>query len=119
MTAGLCWELHGFKRLSTGACSMSVGVQAHLAKLLCILSSIRTGRIHKCDDGEAKVVRMLHEAQRLAVAVRLRHPKVPENVLLHVWHSVCKLPRLSLAGAYHQTLCVATELRWCLADAML
>ena len=85
--------LRGLKRLSTEACSVNVAVYAYLAELLRVLASVRARRIHKCDDGEAKVVRMLHEGQRLAVAVRLRHPKVPEDVLLHVRHSVSRLPR--------------------------
>jgi hypothetical protein len=71
------------KRVASQAfCRESGHALPHLAKLLCILSSIRTRSVHKCDDGEAKMVRMLHEAKRFAVAIWLRHAKIPVDVLL-------------------------------------
>jgi len=57
--------------------------QAHLAKLFCVLSGVCTGSIHKSNNGKAKMVCMLHEAQGLAVAVWLRHSKVSVDIFLH------------------------------------
>ena len=41
-------------------------------------------RIDQRDDGPVELGRNLHRAQRLAVSLRLRHPKVPEDLLLGV-----------------------------------
>ena len=56
----------------------------HLAELLGIFAGVGARGVDKGDDGKPKVVRMAHEAQRLAVAVGLRHAKVAVDVLLHV-----------------------------------
>ena len=96
MTAGPRLLLQEIVMLQVEAFCINPAICPHLAKLLCILSSISAWRVHKGDDGEAKVVRVLHEAQRFPVAIRLRHPKVPEDVFLHVQRSISELPGPSL-----------------------
>ena len=51
-----------------------------LAALLGILTGVSTGGINKCDDGPPEFFRLLHHAQRLAVAFRSRHAKVAAQV---------------------------------------
>src|SRR5690606_30216275 len=41
-------------------------------------------RVDQGDDRPAELVRHLHQAQRLAVPLRVRHPEVAAEVLLHV-----------------------------------
>jgi hypothetical protein len=58
------------------------GRAPRLPQLLRALARKRAGRVHKGEDGEAKLVGVVHEAQRLAVAVGLRHAEVAVDVLL-------------------------------------
>ena len=62
------------------ACSLQA--RPHLAKLLGKLAGERAGRVHKCDNWEAKVVSVAHEPKRFAVAVGLGHAKVAMDVFL-------------------------------------
>ena len=55
-----------------------------LARLLGGLAREGAGRVDESHDGEAKVVRVAHEAQSFAVAVGLRHAEVAVDVLLGV-----------------------------------
>ena len=75
-------------------CSSKVpGGRKHLAELFSILAGIGARGIDKGDDGEPKMVGMAHEAQCLTVAIRLRHPKVAIDVLLHgTCHSIADTP---------------------------
>ena len=58
-------------------------MRQYLAKLLGILAGVSSWGVDKGDNGEPKVVGVFHKAQRLAVAVGLRHAKVAVDVLLH------------------------------------
>lgn len=55
----------------------------HLAQLLSCLAGVRAWCVHKCDNGQPKLVCMAHEAQCLAVTIGLGHAKVAADVFLH------------------------------------
>jgi hypothetical protein len=57
-------------------------VPPHLAQLLCCPACVSAWRVHKGDDGQAKLVGVAHKAHGLAVAVGLGHAKVAADVLL-------------------------------------
>lgn len=71
--------------LPSGVCFRHLDIYkavSHLPQVLSVLPCKSAGRIHKGDDGEPKLVGMLHEAQGLAIPVGLGHAKVAVDVFL-------------------------------------
>src|SRR4029079_2401165 len=55
-----------------------------LAALFGVDAGVGTGRVDEREEGQGEFLGELHEAQRLAVAVRARHPEVAVDLLLGV-----------------------------------
>ena len=55
-----------------------------LAALLGWQGRIGAGRVHQGDDGQAELLGLLHQPERLAVPLRPRHPEAAVGVLLGV-----------------------------------
>jgi hypothetical protein len=102
--AALARHVHDDRRGQAGHLAQVVGDGLRLATLLRVQAGIGARRVHEGDDRAAELGRELHDPERLAVALRLRHPEVPVDLLLGV-------AALLMSDHGHRAVLVAGEAR--------
>src|SRR5699024_9108037 len=70
--------------LQIGHLKQIPGNRLSLSSLLGIHAAVSSRRVYKADNGTAERLRLLHQAQRLAVSVRGRHSKVSFNIVFGI-----------------------------------